>query len=69
MTRQPPVRRGHTWKKINGTDYISEENGVEWLEVCIYCYAKRQMGKRPNGWVRALGTDPACLPRQCVRRV
>lgn len=59
-TRQSPAHCGHSWQKIKGTDYIGEENGVEWLEVCIHCDARRRMGKRPNGWARALGTEPAC---------
>lgn len=67
MTPQPPIRRGHTWQKIKATDCISNENGVEWQEFCIRCYARRQMGKRANGKARVLGTDPAYLPRQCVR--
>lgn len=68
MTPQPPIRRGHTWQKIKATDCISNENGVEWQEVCIHCYSRRQMGMRANGRARVLGTDPANLPRQCVRR-
>ena len=61
-TRQSPAHCGHSWQKIKGTEQIGEENGVEWLEVCIHRDARRRMGKR-------LGTEPARLPRQCVRRV
>ena len=63
MTRRPPVRRGHTWHKINVTEWISEENDVEWLKLCICCHAGRHMAKSPNGRVRVLSAQPYPCPK------
>ena len=68
MTQSERVRRDHAWQKIQSSEYATQENGVEWLEICIRCHADRCMAKRTNGQVLVLRTQPDPLPEQCVRR-
>lgn len=67
MTQSERVRRGHAWQKIQASECENQENGTEWIEVCIHCHADRRMAKRPNGQVRVLNTQPDRLPERCVK--
>lgn len=59
---------GHTWQRVQiASDDVGGDGSVEWLEVCIYCYAERRMVKRPNGRARVIGTAPDPLPLPCIR--
>jgi len=59
---------GHAWQRVQVmTEYVDEDGSVEWLEVCIHCYAERRMVKRPDGRARVIGTDPDSLPQPCIR--
>ena len=59
---------GHAWQRVQvTTEYVDEDGSVEWLEVCIHCYADRRMAKRPNGQARVIRTDPDPLPLACIR--
>ena len=68
MTQSKQLHRGHAWQKIQAAERVTQENGVEWLEICIYCHADRRMAKSPNGRVRVLSTQSDPLPEQCLRR-
>ena len=68
MTQSKQSHRGHAWQKIQAAERVTQEDGVEWLEVCLYCHADRRVAKSPNGRVRILSTQPDPLPEQCVRR-
>ena len=59
---------GHAWQRVQiASDYVGDDGSVEWIEVCIYCYAERLMAKHPNGQACVIRTDPDPLPRPCIR--
>lgn len=62
------VGSGHAWQRVPiASDHVDDDGSVEWIEVCIYCYAERRMVKRPNGRACVIGTDPDPLPLPCIR--
>ena len=65
MTGGEPVPQAHAWRKIRSSERIGEASGVQWLEPCLHCHAERRMHKQPNGQIRTLRADPACLPEHC----
>ena len=62
MTQSERVCRDHAWQKIQSSEYATQENGVEWLEICIHRHADRCMAKRTNGQILVLSTQPDLLP-------
>ena len=59
---------GHAWQRVQiASEYVDDDGSVEWLEVCVYCYAERRMAKRPNGQARVIRSDPDPLPLACIR--